>query len=403
VKNYVQITLLAMLYLHGGCSKVSESGISGTEQAVSSDYEKAVNESARNIPVAYDVDVVVVGGTSGGVAAAVAAAERGAKVFLAAERPYLGEDICGTYRFWLEPGEVSSLPLAKKVFDEPVVPLVPQNSVDFVYEADKPFAAMHKDTKPASLLTDGKWHSASTQSVQYDGNVTIIADMGNERKLRKVYVMAYQRRSPGLIGDFEVQRIGVSVSGDKQSWKQAAVIRNERLGESLPDPWGPVVFSAPVSGQARYVKFDVRKSPDVERVLLGEILIEDENAAAQPGEHLRMPPTPMQVKRTLDEALLEAGVQFLYGCYATDVLIDNKGRSAGIVMANRSGRQAVKAKVIIDATTRASVAGMAGATFEPYPAGLQTWSAVNYKPVPALRQQRCPRRSLPGSAGTGRP
>jgi len=368
--------LLCLLYLQGGCSKVSQSDVSGTEQAVSSGYEKAVNESARNIPVAYDVDVVVIGGTSGGVAAAVAAAEHGAKVFLAAERPYLGEDICGTYRLWLKPGEEPSLPLARKVFAEPAIPLVPHNSVDLVYEADKPFAAMHKDTQPASLLTDGKWHSASTQSVQYDGDVTIIADLGTERKLKKVHVMAYQRRSPGLTGDFEVQRIGVSVSGDKQSWEQAAVIKNERLGESLPEPWGPVVFSAPVTGNARYVKFQIRKSPDVERLLLGEILIEDENSAAKPDEHLRMPPTPMQVKRALDEALLEAGVQFLYGCYAADVLTDNKGRPAGIVIANRSGRQAVKAKVIIDATTRANVARMAGAAFESYPAGLQTFRRV---------------------------
>ena len=34
---------------------------------------KTVGESARDIPVAYDVDVVVVGGSSAGVAAAVAA------------------------------------------------------------------------------------------------------------------------------------------------------------------------------------------------------------------------------------------------------------------------------------------------------------------------------------------
>ncbi len=409
MKKFVHIILLAMLlclpYLQGGCSKVSQSGVSGTEQAVSSGYEKAVNESARNIPVAYDVDVVVVGGTSGGVAAAVAAAEHGAKVFLAAERPYLGEDICGTYRLWLKPGEVPSLPLAKKVYAEPAVLLVPNNSVDLVYEADKPFAAMHKDTQPASLLTDGKWHSASTQSVQYDGDVTIIADMGTERKLRKVHVMAYQRRSPGLTGDFEVQRIGVSVSGDKQSWKQAAVIRNERLGESLPEPWGPVMFSMPVTGQARYVKFHVRKSPDVERVLLGEILIEDENSAAQVNEHLRFPPTPMQVKRTLDEALLEAGVQFLYGCYATDVLIDNKGKPAGIVMANRSGRQALKAKVIIDATPRASVARMAGATFEPYPAGLHTFRRVvvggQLKTGPGIKGRKMP-SPIPARVGRSR-
>ena len=79
---------------------------------------KMVNESARELPVLYDVDIVVVGGTSGGVAAAVEAARQGASVFLAAPRPYLGEDLCGTYRLWLEPGEEPATPLAKKLFAE---------------------------------------------------------------------------------------------------------------------------------------------------------------------------------------------------------------------------------------------------------------------------------------------
>ncbi|MCX5637160.1 MAG: FAD-dependent oxidoreductase, partial [Planctomycetota bacterium] len=168
---------------------------------------QAVNESARDIPVAYDVDVVVVGGTSGGVAAAVGAAQKGAKVFLAAQRPYLGEDLCSTYQLWLEPGEKPSLPLARKIFAQ-------------------------------------------------------------------------------------------------------------------------------------------------------------------------LPPTPMQIKRALDEALLEAGVQFLYGCYATEVLRDNGGDIAGVVIANRSGRQAVRAKVIIDATGRATVARMAGAVFGPYSSGPQTFKRI---------------------------
>jgi len=54
--------------------------------------------------VAYDGDVVVVGGSTGAVSAAVEAARNGAKVFLAAPRPYLGEDVCATYRLWLAPG-----------------------------------------------------------------------------------------------------------------------------------------------------------------------------------------------------------------------------------------------------------------------------------------------------------
>jgi flavin-dependent dehydrogenase len=235
VKKFVHFMLFLMMfwlcYLRGDCLNASPTGFPKTEQAVYGVHEKAVNESARKIPVAYDVDVVVVGGASGGVAAAVAAAHDGARVFLAAERPYLGEDICGTYRLWLEPDEVPTSPLAKKVFAEPAVSSLMRN------KEDRPLA-------------------------------------------------------------------------------------------------------------------------------------ESESAAA------RIPPTPMQIKRTLDEALLEAGVQFLYGCYVTDVLHDSDGKPAGIVMANRSGRQAVKAKVIIDATPRSAVARIAGADFEPYPAGPQTFSYI---------------------------
>jgi flavin-dependent dehydrogenase len=381
VKKFVQIIPLVVMiwlpYLQGDCLKASQTDFPTNGQVVWSGYERAVNESARDIPVAYDVDVVVVGGTSGGVAAAVAAAEHGAKVFLAAQRPYLGEDICGTYRLWLEPGEVPTLPLAKKVFAEPTVSSLARNKIEFTYEADKTSAAIHRDTQPPSLLTDGKWHSAASQSVQYDGDVTIIADLGNEYQLKKVHVMAYQRRNPAQVDDFEVKSITVYLSSDRKRWKQVAVIKNKRLSEALPEPWGPMELSALVAGKARYVKFFIEKSPDVNRVLLGEIVIEDDRPLTEFDKAaVRIPPTPMQVKRTLDEALLDAGVQFLYSCYATDVLHDSDGKLAGIVMANRSGRQAVKAKVIVDATPRATVARVAGADFEPYPVGLQTFNYI---------------------------
>src|SRR3990167_5445198 len=79
-----------------------------------------INESARPIPVAYQVDVVVVGGSTGAVSAAVAAANAGAKVFLAAPRPYLGDDMTATLRLWLEEGETPASPLGKAIFNDPV-------------------------------------------------------------------------------------------------------------------------------------------------------------------------------------------------------------------------------------------------------------------------------------------
>ena len=197
--------------------------------AASGLHARAVSESERMIPLAYDVDVIVVGGTLRGVAAAEAAAQAGAKVFLITDRPYLGEDVCATQRLWIKP-----------------------------------------DAKPKT-------------------------DLG-----RSIY------------GD---------ASGARATENGYRVVR------------------------------------------------------------------PMDVKRKLDEALLRSKVDYLYGSYVTEVLHDPKGELAGVVAANRSGRQAIRGKVIVDATDRASVARIAGAEFTPYPSGLQRFKRiiVGGKPNPAAK------------------
>lgn len=159
-------------------------------------------QSKRKIPIVYDVDVVVIGGSTAAVAAAVEASRAGAKVFLAAQEPYLGEDVAGTFRLW---------------------------------------------KKDDSILS---------------------TELGN------------------------------------------------------------VIWSKGL-------------------------------------------PSQLHVKKTLDNALIDNNINFLYSCFVTDVLTDDLGETAGIVMANRSGRQAVVAKTIIDATPRGLVARMTGANFGSYPAGKQ--------------------------------
>ncbi len=343
-----------------------------------------VAESPRKIPVAYDVDVVVVGGSTAGVAAAVAAAKGGAKVFLAAQRPYLGEDMCATYRLWLEEGEEAVSPLAVKIFNEaPAAPTAVMRralpkGAPFTYTASLPSAAKHKDSRSRTLLRDGKCGSASRQSVQYDGDVTITADLGASRSIGKVHVLAYHR-----VDDFEVKRVAVSVSDDAKTWRDVATVANAQLGKARNED-NAVDLAVTVNGKARYVRLAVTKGDSSTRVLLGEIVIERSGKApapkpapkVPPTAPRRTPPTPMHVKRTLDLALLDAKVDFLFGCYATDVLRDADGKIAGIVMANRSGRQAVRAKVVIDATPRATVARLAGAKFAPVPAGPQTFNRI---------------------------
>ncbi|HSW02524.1 MAG TPA: FAD-dependent oxidoreductase [Sedimentisphaerales bacterium] len=293
--------------------------------------------------------------SSGAVSAAVAAAENGARVFLAAPRPYLGEDLCATYRLWLEPDEEPTSPLAAAVFAEPEAPAVLANQIPFTYQADVESAAQHKDSAQSTGRRDGKWHSAPSQSVQYNSDGTLTVDLGGEQFVGKAYLMAYQRND-----EFEVADVAFFVGDDKEHWRPVATTVNNQLGQGFEQMAIPL--SAAVDQKARYLKLAVRKTPQARRILLGEIILEGprQDVVKQAS---RMAPTPMQVKRVLDDALLHAGVQFLYGCYPTELLVDHKGNVAGIVMANRSGRQAVVARVIIDATPHATVAQMAGTRY----------------------------------------
>ncbi|MFW5845223.1 MAG: FAD-dependent oxidoreductase, partial [Planctomycetota bacterium] len=80
-------------------------------------------------------------------------------------------------------------------------------------------------------------------------------------------------------------------------------------------------------------------------------------------------PTPMQVKRGCEAHLAAAGVRFLYGYAAVNLLRDANHAVRGVIVAGRSGRLRVHCRQLIDATWRADVARLAGIGFQPYPAG----------------------------------
>jgi len=332
----------------------------------------AVNESARRIPVAYDVDVVVVGGSTAGVEAAVAAAKAGATVFLAAPRPYLGEDLCATKRLWLEAGETPPTPLGRKLFADigGVFAAKDPRALPFTYEADLPSAGVHKDRRPPRL-TDGVLGPPENQSVQYDGDVTILCDLGRPQDVAEIRAVVFYRGD-----DFGLGGATVETSADGKSWTEAVALETDGGGG------GSITARATIDASIRYARLHLKRAEGTTRILVGEVMLLRPKgkvpADAKPdGPPVnRGPVRPMHIKKTLDEAALAAGVQFLFGCYATDVLTDAAGKPAGIVMANRSGRQAVLAKVIIDATDRAAVTRIAGAEFWPYPKGTHEFQRV---------------------------
>lgn len=84
---------------------------------------------------------------------------------------------------------------------------------------------------------------------------------------------------------------------------------------------------------------------------------------------IKKTPTPLYVKTVLEDELIDNQIGFLYSSYVTEVLINQNKELSGVVIANRSGRQAVCCKVLIDATSTATVAQMADVRFTPFEAG----------------------------------
>ena len=249
-----------------------------------------VNESARDIPVAYEVDVVVVGGTSGAVSAATAAARGGASVFLAAPLPYLGEDLTGTLQLWLEEGESPSTELARQVYRD-IRPDSPDpNACPFTYQTDLPSDSVHKDTSPASRLADGLWSSAARESVQFNGNVTIVADLEKSRPIRKVRLFAYRRPTAGSPGSaFDVERMTVSVSDDQQTWTPLGTVANI---QSTGGEDEPAALDCPAQASGRYVRVFVEKPASVARILLGELEIVGTDGGNETARPLAVSPPP---------------------------------------------------------------------------------------------------------------
>ncbi|HPA17319.1 MAG TPA: FAD-dependent oxidoreductase [Verrucomicrobiae bacterium] len=319
-------------------------------------HADTVRESAREIPIAAECDVAIAGGTSGAVAAAVAATRSGAKVFLCAPRPYLGEDMTATLRTWLENDETPEHPLAKAIYADPEAGAggPDPNRIPFTYTTDIPSEAPHLDRKPASLLADGKWDKPNTESVQFDGSVEITIDLDEPQPIDKVRLIAFHRDASEPKIAFKVANMTVFVE-ENRIWREVARVQNNDPSE------GFAVLTVKLGITAERLKVFVEKADDADRILLGEIEVtKPATSPEEPSRHRA--PRPLHVKMALDRALLDAGVEFLYASYPTDIIVDAKGKPCGFVISNRAGRQAVLAKILIDATEPALLARLAGAS-----------------------------------------
>ena len=332
-----------------------------------------VVEKEKTLPLVQDVDVVVIGGSSGAVAAAVKAKEAGAKVFVAAPRPYLGEDMAGKLRLSISDGEDTRSELLKAMF-LPTGGTRPP-SLPFTYKADIASAGIHKDS--GSMLADGQYLVPQDQSVEYPGDVAVTLDLGAVIELGSVGVAVFVRDGDN---GFRTASVNVEGSADGTAWTALGKTVGHE-SEMVAGDYGTGVDSerafiaVPVTGKARHLRITAAMGKEHRRQLLGEIFVYPAKEAAS-GGGVADRTTPLKIKKTLDEVLLKTGIPFLTGTHATEPLRDADGKLAGIVIANRSGRQAIRAKVVIDATERGLLARAAGGTATPFPAGNYTFKRI---------------------------
>ena len=141
-----------------------------------------VRYAGADIPVMADVDVVVVGGASGGVAAAVAARAAGASVYVVAPRPFLGDDLAAKLHLENDLGPDAPA-LAREIFDPAgtagalmfgdVTPMRIKRTMDrALLDAKVPFVTW---TFACDVLRDAKGEVAGVVTASRSGLGAVVA------------------------------------------------------------------------------------------------------------------------------------------------------------------------------------------------------------------------------------
>lgn len=338
----------------------------------------SVVEHAREIPVAAKVDVVVVGGTAAGVSAAVSAAESGARVFLVGGFPYLGEDMAGTLELTCDKGPDASEFERRLCADAwSMAPYAYDFENGFRYFGGWQFFNDDRDKLSTPTPTATVW-----DSVLFTNEASVVCTLHDPRQIDEIEVAVIEnvdRQRPaaqsvdhrGAIapnagpGPLTGSVVAFPLDGP-QAGREFSFVREAKaeplFGEAIRDGEPEdrksgdqvnarrtqqilVVYRAKVGARLHKVRVRVVPAEGAACQLLSRIrfrLAGEDRTVADP--------SPLKVKRTFDEVLAEKGVTVLTGAPVTDLLTDGAGDLAGVVIANRSGRQAICAKGVVDAT-----------------------------------------------------
>ena len=328
-----------------------------TQPAIAADDPHYLSDGDRPIPVSYETDVLILGGTTAAVAAAEESAKSGAKTMLVTDNYYLGDDLTATLRLW-KPEQQPHDPLVASLYNDPETVVVPPNldallkradRLPFQYVIEEPLKENHRENATNNRLSDGHIGTIQNDSLQTnDGPMTIRLDLGEARPVGCVVFVGFHRT-----GLCVIESMSVEASNDGENW--VSVGFGHRLPGIRPanDKLDTHVLQLDAPKSARYWKARVTHNGYSNTIFASELfLFSDPSAVASLYETDNplpdSPPRPLHVKRQLDKALLDAGIEFLYGAFETGNIIGPNGAQNGVLINNRAGRQAIVAKRVID-------------------------------------------------------
>mgnify|MGYP003586258367 CR=1 FL=1 len=134
--------------------------------------ERAVEAPARSVPVIDHVDVVVVGCSEGGLAAAWRAAKLGAKVVLLSEYTFLGGEVTAKARFDLSGGPEPKTAFSQALFKEMTPARYPVVASELLRDAGVAFLY---NTRPGGVLVDAQGRLCGVVTANKAGLQSVVA------------------------------------------------------------------------------------------------------------------------------------------------------------------------------------------------------------------------------------
>ena len=313
-------------------------------------------------------DVLIVGGTTDGVAAALRARAEGKSVMMVTSFPYLGEDVAGTLE--LGYGEKPPTPAEKIRW------ALWTNETAF---ADISYSVYSVYSNKAATVKS----TADGDAFSNDWNNRFAVD-ADPVSTKDVGVFSYEWVSVlcKMVTPADVARLEVMV-GEKAAW------RSDRIGYVTLDaknrPTGPtndlvrVGQTATLSSDSSRVpvisyEADLSGAGPVSNVMI--VLHRDLADSAVTDQtlsrirfHLKKKatslsfPSPLKAKAALDALMTDAGAEYLTSTPVKSVEADERGRISAVIVANRSGERRIAAGEGIDATRYGTLSALAAGGF----------------------------------------